>query len=98
MMPTKSNWNLTTITLIVGLLVTFATTVGAFYEVRTSVASQAESLTTLRSQHEECERAAQRKWDALAARLDEMLSRGVRNETKIDAILTMLKEDHGGTR
>ena len=90
-MPKRTN-QLGTIAAIVTLLATFAGAIGGYYDVRARGEQTAVSLQQLRDKQEKFEAVALARWGKVDDVLDQLLTRGIRNETKIDAILESLRE------
>jgi uncharacterized protein HemX len=100
-MQKRTNW-LGTVATAVALLATFTTAVGGYYDVRARGEQTAASLVQLREQttvsikviaerQERFESIALTRWAKVDDVLDQLLSRGVRNETNITAILEAIK-------
>jgi len=91
-----------TVATAVALLATFTTAVGGYYDVRSRGEQTAVSLSQLREQttaaikaiadrQERFESIALTRWAKVDDVLDQLLTKGVRNETNIVAILEAVK-------
>lgn len=101
MAKSSANW-LGTVATAVALLATLTTAVGGYYDVRARGEQTSVSLVQLREQttlavkaiadrQEWCESIALTRWAKVDEVLDQLLIRGVRNETNIVAILEAVK-------
>lgn len=87
----KHATSLSTVATIVALLATLSAGVGGYYDVKSRGEQTAAALQQLRDKQESFERIALTRWAKVDDVLSELLARGIRNETKIDAILDALR-------
>ena len=101
-MKQKINW-LGTIATAVAILATFTTAVGGYYDVRArGEQTQSEvrllreftltAVKTISDRQDKFETVVLSRWARVDDTLDQMLARGVRNETNIGSILEAIKE------
>lgn len=103
-MGVKSNFNwLGTVATAVAVLATLTTAVGGYYDVRSrGEQTQADvkllreytiaSVKTIADRQEKFETLALSRWAKVDDVLDQLLTRGVRNETHITSILAAIVE------
>lgn len=78
---------------IAGLLVLLVTTAGAFYSGKAQCETNTNAITTLRREHEECEKAAATRWERLNEALTAMQIRAARSEEKLDLLVHAMRKD-----